>query len=839
MEQTAPIEHRRSLRPAAWLLLAALLAILLAGLLVARLSGAGAAQPQTPASPLEPLRLAAGSTLGQSFVSPHAGLDAIELALSDASGSGTLRLHLRAGPGAQDDLAVGEVPLAAIAAPGRYRIALPPQPDSRQRSYYLLLEIAGDGALRVGRAPGDSYLDGAAYRDGAPLDAQLTFGLAYDPLQKAAGAARALLDWARALGAGLLLFFLPGLALLSLLWPRGLALSIPERWCLASGLGIAGYPILLLWTDAFGVHLGPWYAWGPIAAAVAALAWRYRGWRPGRDAGWRAWRRSPTFAPDLTLLALAALLLATRFALAGAVRIPFWGDSYQHTVMAQLIADNGGLFRAWQPYAEMTTFTYHFGFHTAAALFGWLTGLPTPQAVVWTGQVLNGLAVLGLYPLAARLSGSRWAGVAAVALAGFVTALPNGYLNWGRYTQLAGQAILPACVLVVWAALDAARRDWRLLGLGWLLVAGLALTHYRVLAIAALAAPAYVLFTLRRERLRPLLLNAALLVAGALLLYLPWALRLYGGPLWQNLTNRLSTGATALPRSTVDSNGMGDLATYLPVWLWLLLPLLAGWGLWRRDRGVAVVALWSFLVLLAANPQWLGLPGAGALQNFTVLIAAYIPAALIVGCAVGWADPSTGGAGRPGNNVRANPAVIVVRSGVVFVAVALGVALWGAPRRLADLEPMRYALATSADERAAAWIAGNTPPDARFLVNGFFAYGNTATVGSDGGWWLPLLAGRQTTLPPLTYTSERGPRPDYRQWVNQLTAAVQQKGVDSPAVLRLLRERGVTYVYIGQRQGRVNDAGPQALAPETLLKSPHFRPVYHQDRVWVFEVLSS
>ena len=149
---------------------------------------------------------------------------------------------------------------------------------------------------------------------------------------------------------------------------------------------------------------------------------------------------------------------------------------------------------------------------------------------------------------------------------------------------------------------------------------------------------------------------------------------------------------------------------------------------------------------------------------------------------------------------------------------------------------MPHALATRPDIRAAEWIQENTPQDARFLVNSFFAYDDTVIVGSDGGWWLPLLARRQTTLPPLNYGSERGPRPDYVHWINALTTEIQNKGIAHPDVLALLRARGVTHVYVGQRQGRVNYGGPHVLEPEQLLASPNFRPVYHQDRVWVFEV---
>jgi hypothetical protein len=163
--------------------------------------------------------------------------------------------------------------------------------------------------------------------------------------------------------------------------------------------------------------------------------------------------------------------------------------------------------------------------------------------------------------------------------------------------------------------------------------------------------------------------------------------------------------------------------------------------------------------------------------------------------------------------------------------------LWGAQQRLHDIRPGASTLVTAPDLRAAAWVAANTPPDAGFLVNAFAAYGGSSVVGSDAGWWLPLLAKRRASVPPLTYAMERGPRDQYRDYINELPAAIQAQGIDHPEVLRSLRERGLTYIYVGQRQGAVNNPGAPLLAPAQLLASPHFRPLYHEDRVWVFEMM--
>jgi hypothetical protein len=503
-----------------------------------------------------------------------------------------------------------------------------------------------------------------------------------------------------------------------------------------------------------------------------------------------------------------------------ALELPMWGDSYHHTMIAQLIVDHGGLFDSWQPYAELQTLNYHFGFHSAVAVYAWVSGISLPLVTLWVGQIFNVLAVIALYPLGVRIGGNRWAGVGAVFVAGLLAPLPMVYTNWGRYTQLAGQIALPAAISATWAALELKKRDWRLLGLAWILLSGLALTHYRVLILAVLFIPAYFILHLNRKQLSDFISRSFLIGIGALLLFIPWLVHLVGGLLFTQLLTQLGRSADATPIAVQQYNSIGDLSYYLPLWLWLLLMLCVGAGLIRRDKSVAIVSIWWLFILFAANPQWFHLPGEGALSNYAIFITSYLPAGILIGAGIGWVT------------TRAHRRWSLALAGVALCMVGL----WGARERLNDLHIAQSALATSADQRAAEWIRQNVPLGGRFLVNSFFAYGGGVIVGSDGGWWLPLLSGRQTTLPPINYASERGPRPDYREWINALPSAIQTQGVASAAVLGMLRDRGINYVYIGQQQGRVNYDGPDVLKPEQLLASPAFRAVYHQDRVWVFEI---
>jgi hypothetical protein len=766
-----------------------------------------------------------GYAVGQTFVARRAGLSGIEVWLEKGQGSqGEIRLDLRTDLQSTEDVATAALPLANVTSPGFYRLSFPPLRDSLGLYYYASLELDGEGNVRVGTGPGDAYLDGALYYDHVPLDSQMTFRLTYT-------LHLVLLDlgWATLKGLGLvaaaaLLYIVPGWALLTWLWPKR-QLPFTGGFVLSVGLSLALYPLLLLWTNLVGLHLGPLYTWIPACGGLAALIWRYRAWRPRQ--GWstlKSWGRGKTLWPDLAFLALSVLILSVRLLVVRTLDTPMWGDSYQHTMITQLLVDNGGLFDSWAPYADMQSFTYHFGFHAASVVLHWLTGMEPAQAVLWGAQILNVLAVLSLYPLAMKVSGSRWAGVGAVLVAGLLSPMPMYYVNSGRYTQLAGQVILPAAVLIMLSAGEDSHRSWRLVVLSWITVGGLALTHYRVLIFYVLFIVAWILFTLRRATWRRVLSYVVGIGTGAAALFLPWFVHTLGGGMARNLEQQLTTNPSRVLPLTRLINSIGDPTFFLPPYLWLVLLAALGVSLWRKRRGALLIALWWLLLFVATNPGLLRLPGRGIITNLTLFLAAYIPAGILIGDLLGQVVDHIGSQRWH----RSLTALLVI-----------GIGLAGVQSRTGDVLVSKHALVTRPDLRAAAWIQSNTTEDARFLVNSRFAYAGTVVAGTDGGWWLPLTAGRANTMPPLTYVLEQGPWPGYGEWVTELTRQIQETRMDDPTMLAMLRERQVTHVYIGQQQGRVNYTGPHVLQPEQLVNSSYYQPVYHQDRVWVFEVLGS
>lgn len=778
------------------------------------------------------LALAAGHSVGQTFVAQHSGLSAVEVYLDPGSDCPGERLHLQLREQPQTNavaLAEATVDLSQVASPGYYRFHFQPRGDSYARYYYasLALERAGCSDLAVGLAPGDTYVNGSAYADDMPVDGQLTFRLLYHWRYLPADVLRFLVSVLCLLLVALFLFALPGLALLAW-WRPQTSLAWPARLALATGLGLALYPLLLLWTHMLGLQLGWLYAWLPPLLALAILAYRYRNMHAANVwAGICAWRRSADFLSDVVLIIVVALAFTVRFLVIRPLEAPMWGDSVQHTVIGQLLVDNGGLFSSWEPYAPYQSLTVHFGFPVVIALLRWLSGFQTLPAALLAGQVINGLAVLALYPLALRLAqGSRWAGVAAVLAAGLLSPMPAEYVNWGRYAQLTGQAVLPVALWFLLEALEAkAGRRWAI-ALAAISLAGMALCYYRMpqyyasYVVAWLATVAIARCRLRAWAWAGLGGRLAAIALVSVLLLLPWARQVAGGELAMAVEAGLSW-VSSWARVVAEYQIWRDVGDYLPPLLIIADLGALLWAAARRQWQVLAVGLWVGVLASLVAGGLISLPGANMIDNFAVLIMLYLPAGLLFGWLVAQWEHLT--SNRAKGTARWDLAVLIITAG-----------LWGARVQATVVEPYRI-MVTRADMRAMTWIAANTAPEARFLVEGFRTYEGTSAVGADAGWWLPLLARRQNTMPPqYALLSEMPNQPGYTQQVVALVQLLEETSPASPEGIARLCDWGISHVYIGQGQGKTGSSATQLFAPEELLGSSAFSLLYHQDRVYVF-----
>lgn len=788
-------------------------------LLNAVIGGAWVDPAHPPVDWGRPVRVEAGGHAGQTFVAAHGGLVGVEVGLRAVSPA---RVGISLWRGWHP---AGE-PVARMAMEvrpedtGFLRLSLPsPQPDSHNGSYYLGVDVEW-GTIELAAVPAGVLLDGGLTRDGQPDDsADLVIRLVYAPAGLVVGLVETAFETVYWVGVSVLILLVPGLAIVKL--ARGPGPVAADDILLAAGAGLAWYPVGLLLFGVLGWPPGLALVIGSNLVGLLLLAGLfYRGRRtetapePPAAGG---------LSPLLGLATTAGLVFFIRMLVIRGLAGPQWGDSVHHAIITELIRASGGLSSDWRPYADLITLTYHFGFHAFSAALSWITGARADQAILVAGQLVNGLAVLGLYPLARRLFGSAWAGVVAVLLAGLVFWSPAYYVRWGRYTQLAGQAVLPAAMVM---SLDLVRAKGRTAGLTAataLLAAGLLLTHYRVAVFYAAFATALLIWSaIRRDALRPLrrLGIAGLISVG---LTVPWWFNVIGGELPEVAAGYLKPPASRTA-AEVEYNALGRLTDYLPDWVWGLAAFSLGWGLMRRNEGTFLLGIWSGLAFLATNPDLLGLPGAGFIGNFTLFIAAYIPTALVIG----WA-----GSRVIDGLVRRGPPGVGVGLTLGLLAL-LGVT--GAFRQLGVADPVAHSMLTFSDLEALEWVRENTPPESGFLINGFFAYGGTTVVGADAGWWVPLLGGRKASVPPMPYVSERPVEPGYVSRVNGLMAQVLAKGPTDPEVIAALKAAGVDYVYIGQRRGRVNNPTGRVLDPAELLRSPAYELVYELNRVRIFKL---
>ena len=354
------------------------------------------------------LDLTPSSLIGQTFSPSYHGLSGVEIFISPTdTGDGEILLGLSSSPRQSTPLYTSTVALNEVITPDYYRFSFPALANSQQQDYYLAISTKGSTEVQIGIGPGESYLNGALYLNGAPQDAQLRFRLVYDPWRAALGLAAEGLTWLAMLCAALWLFLLPGWALLRWLFPGWRKLHWSSQIGLALGTSLSLYPLFLAWCQAFNFEPGSMTAYLMPGFALITILFAQRG---SLNLHYFSQRMLPAlrkeisnysnsaFLPDLTLFLVCGLVFFTRFWSVRNLDVPMWGNSVQHTMIAQLIVDHGGLFTDWAPYAELKSFTYHFGFHAAAAAFHWLTHLPVNEATLYTGQLVNFFAILALLP---------------------------------------------------------------------------------------------------------------------------------------------------------------------------------------------------------------------------------------------------------------------------------------------------------------------------------------------------------------------------------------------------------------------------------------------------------
>jgi hypothetical protein len=580
------------------------------------------------------------------------------------------------------------------------------------------------------------------------------------------------------------------------------------RFAQEIAIGLSFWPVLFLVTTLAQLSWSPNVArffFGVLVLALIAIVVRKRD------------LRRPDLVESMAIV-LMAIVAFTRIRQIENIVLPLWVDSVHHTMIVRLLIDHGRLPDSYAPFIPQSSFYYHWGFHAVAAFVGWISGLisaaEVPRLILAFGQLLNVLIFVAVYCAGAALFRSRRTALLAATLATLVSLFPAFYVSWGRYTQLCGLLVLPALASSFWK-LGRHPDPRRAFEVG-LLGAGLVLIHVRVaifFAILAVILSAILILQRRRKGL------AWCASAGAvsLLVTAPWIVHVVRAPQVRKIvaparaelaqweaSNAAPNDIVWAPHNTflfsLSSGGLfgfspfrfGTAKRIAAIAWWIVLVLLLQRKAMRKRRGLdrrgfnrrdgwrmAVLCGWMVITALLINLDRIGLPRMRIVTNVAAIITLFLPLSILGAHLIRFVCDEVVPPSR--------------RRGVLLAATVV-IALAGASRILHIVNPDTV-LATSADVRALEWIRTHTPPDARFAV-GVQPWIGGAYIGIDGGYWIPLIAGRESILPPGLYPWVMPP--DRVDSITRLLGAWYQDGnVGDAEILGELRRSGVTHFYFG------------------------------------------
>ena len=611
-----------------------------------------------------------------------------------------------------------------------------------------------------------------------------------------------------------IMLLIPGWSILSVsgLWKRWQGV---QRWFMAIGVSIAFYPVLfyMMRTLLPSVHLGRNKLWVMLAVLGLLILWTMRkNWLKPIKMGQWTW----------LVLVVLGITLFTRLWLAHLYPYPAWTDSLHHSILTHLTASNGQIPYTLLPYDSAVTDMYHLGLYALSGPLEILANIPGHSALLWMGQVLNGLCGIGVFLLLDRKVG-RIGAIAGMVIAGLVSIMPAFYFNWGRYTQVASQSILLIAGLVTWEAVRAWRLEWpvnkasliMLALLAAMLNAGFFLLHFQVSGytvplLVIIVVSELIIAGKEKKRFWLTLLAGLIIAAVSLVLILPALI-----PAFETYIE-LRSAAAAENVTTLENiyyfSWEGVYAqTGKPWFLWLAVISLAI-GLIRKGREFILVLLAWIILLLAEGFLYKTNNPILTFTNLSaVLIMLYLPISLAIGVMaqtlVGWVP-------RPVRNIA--------EIGVLVLILVGGV--WGATQRVKMIEPWRQ-LMTVDDEKAMLWIKENTPEDAVFAVN-LEPWIPNLPIGTDGGYWIPYYTGRKTTAG--TMLSGFGGDLVLRQDWAEATLALYNKA----PLLGDLCELGVKFVYLAGKPPYATES----YKSDDLLKLPGVESLFRSGAAQVLGI---
>jgi hypothetical protein len=618
----------------------------------------------------------------------------------------------------------------------------------------------------------------------------------------------------------LALILIPGWGIISIAnyWRKWNTL---QRWFLASAVSIAFWTILFYSTRFVfpSLRLGINKIVVILFFFIAIIVINLR----------KNWKEQFAFGDKAEIIAgILLLTLSTRLIIAYQYPYLVLGDPLHHTILTNIVATTGKLPYTMLPFDSADLNHYHLGLYTMTGPLQMLAGIQPDQALLWFSQFLNGLCGVGVFLFLDRKV-SRQAGIIGMVSAGLFSVIPSWLINWGRFTQVAGQTILLPAVLITWEALGStvdgekiwSKRIITGLILAGVLNAGVCLIHFQV---ALFMLPLILIICLLeviksvRKRVGTRNLVSRILLIGIITAVIILPTLISGLKAYVDKRTVSATPSTERKLLTdqpyyniVNDTTVELLKKSSPYLLMGITGILAGFRT-RKDRLLSAILLTWILCLISISQLYRLNNNLLAFTNLsTIILTLYLP--LSIGAGILWnvlfEESEFHGKG------------LLYRVAIVSLLI-IGVITYHF--RLNDFESHR-ALMTDADREAMEWIKTNTNRDAVFGVNSNFL-NPTMPFGTDAGYWLPVYAERQTSA--LTLLSQLSN--DYQFSLERAKTILRfyETGDITP-----LCEYGIDYLYSGVQ----DPLGSKDLAnqPE-LLDNENLELVYDQMGVQIFRI---
>lgn len=629
----------------------------------------------------------------------------------------------------------------------------------------------------------------------------------------------------------LLILVSPGIAILALtpLWDfwRGL-----QRIIIVVSIGLAFYPILfyLLTLLPGTLTLGP-----RALIAIILASWLVAAIRK-RMQIISLWRLQ-----KLEVLAVVIFLITffTRYYIAYYYPYPAWTDSVHHVILTKLIAESGALPATLEPYYPIPLDMYHLGLHALAATLVWLSRAEPHTALLWTAQTLNAMCGWSIYLVLDRKA-SRVGAITGAAIVGLFSYQPAFYVNWGRFTQVAAQALLLTAWLVTHETIrytfsiskgkGDVSGDRKLLGglilFSGLLTASLVAYHLRVAIfyiLLLIPSTLYIFFSNGNIRQRWATVVCVFVGIAA-------TAGIFSFPILRNaLLSYLRMSSQPLP-STVSPSQYSELtSSYFSAqfsqitalagqnWLLILATVCVILGLFRRDKLTVLATIWLVSLIGLGQTYLLKINLLNVVNITGVAILFYIPLGIILGSTASYLFSL----GR----VSTKEITSVIYASCLVIAT-----LPFAWQRIHDIESFRFFI-TSDDIQAMRWIEETLPQHSLFAVNADF-WLPTIPVGTDAGYGLPYFANQSITAAPML--GNLAPLSKQNAWIENSRLVLNLN--DDPTSVQALGERGVNYIYLGATDHYVTD---KELDAEKLKHYTDLRLLYDKNGVSIFEILLS